>query len=83
MLEEGMTMPAKAEQLSDNVFSITLREGRNRQIRRMCSELDEEILKLRRVRVSTLKLGSLEVGKWRELTQKEVTDLKRSTRRKT
>ncbi|MBU0625438.1 rRNA pseudouridine synthase [Patescibacteria group bacterium] len=74
-LADGPTLPAKVRRFDANRFRIVLREGRNRQIRRMCEALGLEIRRLKRVRVHTLKLGRLPIGHWRELTKKEVTEL--------
>ena len=57
------------------VFRIVLKQGLNRQIRRMCNTLDYQVIKLQRVRIMNIKLGKLKVGEWRELTEDEVYDL--------
>ena len=57
-------------------LSITIHEGRNRQIRRMCAQCDLEVLRLQRVREHCLQLGTLPVGRWRYLTEKEISALK-------
>lgn len=57
------------------VFEITIREGRNRQIRRMCEAADLRVLRLRRTQEGTLRLGMLPSGKWRELTKEEIESL--------
>jgi len=54
------------------VITIKIIEGRNRQIRKMCSACGLKVLKLKRVSIDTLELGDLESGKWRYLTEKEV-----------
>lgn len=54
---------------------FTLNEGRNRQIRKMCEKCGLTIMKLTRISVGKLKLGELERGKWRELTENEVNYL--------
>lgn len=59
-----------------SVVEITLHEGRNRQIRRMCELLGFTVLRLRRISVGELSLGELPIGKWRFLTQKEIEYLK-------
>ena len=62
-----------------NVFStikITLYEGRNRQIRRMCEKSDLVVMRLRRVAVGNIKLNGLEPGKWRYLSPEEIDYLK-------
>lgn len=58
-------------------FSITIHEGRNRQIRRMCAQCGLEVLRLQRVREHSLCLGALPVGAWRPLTEAELTALKK------
>lgn len=55
---------------------ITLREGRNRQVRRMCASIGHSVRKLTRVRMGPLKLGDLRPGHWRDLTPAEVNRLK-------
>ena len=55
---------------------ITIHEGRNRQVRRMCAEAGMQVLRLTRISEGTLTLGDLEKGKWRQLTQKEIAALK-------
>ena len=57
-------------------FLVTIHEGRNRQIRRMCEAAGMRCVRLRRVREGALALGTLPVGKWRYLTEEEVRSLK-------
>ena len=57
------------------VLEIILREGRNRQIRKMCEQLGVEVARLKRVAVGQVKLGMLQPGKWRNLTLDEVKRL--------
>ena len=57
------------------IFRITLTQGLNRQIRRMCNAYDYQVIKLQRVRVMNIKLGKLKLGEWRDLTKEELTDL--------
>ena len=59
-------------------LSITIHEGKNRQIRRMCAQCGLTVKRLRRVREHTLELGDLPSGKWRYLTEEEVAALKRA-----
>ncbi len=83
--EEGMlldgrkTAPAQVRVVSSEagrcVVEITLYEGRNRQIRRMCEALGLEVARLRRNMVGSVKLGMQPAGSWRYLTPKEVRDL--------
>ena len=57
-------------------FLVTIHEGRNRQVRRMCEAAGMTVTKLRRVQEGSLKLGNLPLGKWRNLTDEEVAGLK-------
>ena len=63
-------------QLDDFRFKITLSQGLNRQIRRMCRRYQFTVTKLQRVRIKHLSLGKLELGHWRYLTDDEVSGLK-------
>lgn len=56
---------------------ITIHEGRNRQVRRMCQAAGMHVTRLRRIREGQLKLGDLPLGKWRHLTAGEILDLKK------
>ena len=79
-LDDGPTRPAKVTRLRDSEkythFEITLTEGRNRQVRRMVEALDSHVLKLVRVQIGAIAIGSLEIGKWRHLTPAEIASLK-------
>lgn len=72
--------PARAEVLRENgetaVLEVTIHEGKNRQVRRMCAACGLKVRRLRRVREHTLELGDLPVGRWRYLTEEEVKALK-------
>lgn len=57
-------------------FQVTIHEGRNRQVRRMCEAAGMHCTRLRRVREGSLSLGELPLGKWRHLTAQEVEELK-------
>lgn len=69
------TLPCKVEQVSKYVFQITLTQGLNRQIRRMCEVLGYEVYRLQRTRIMNIQLGNLPVGQWRDLSKKEKTRL--------
>jgi pseudouridine synthase len=75
-LADGPTRPAVVTRVRDSAththFEITLTEGRNRQVRRMVEALDATVLKLVRVRIGTLAIGTLPIGRWRLLTRAEV-----------
>ena len=76
-LEKGLsvmgtkTRPAKIKRLSSKRFRIVLKEGRNRQIRRMVGKVGGRVIGLRRIRISNIKLGKLSEGSWRYLGEKE------------
>jgi len=69
------TRPAKIKRISSRRFRIILKEGRNRQIRRMVRKVGNHVTRLRRIRVSKIKLGTLAEGAWRNLTEKEKKEL--------
>ena len=79
-LSDGPTRPATVTRLRDSArfthFEITLTEGRNRQVRRMVEALGARVLKLVRVRIGSIAIGPLPIGKWRLLTRDEVDALK-------
>lgn len=72
---DTVTRPCKVRQIGKDRFDIILTQGLNRQIRRMCEYLGYEILQLKRIRIMNLELGSLPVGKTRELTGQEMETL--------
>lgn len=74
-LKEGRTRPCKTTRLSPTKFKITLKEGKNRQIRRMVQKVGNEVVTLNRLRIKNIRLGTLPVGKWRHLTEKEKKEL--------
>lgn len=80
LLEDGITLPAKVRIVSQikntTVLEVTLHEGRNRQIRRMCEEVGLELIDLERTAFGPIRLGDLERGEYRELTKKEIENLK-------
>ena len=59
------------------VFLVTIHEGRNRQVRRMCQAAGLTVTRLRRVKEDSLELGQLPLGKWRHLTADEVASLRK------
>jgi 23S rRNA pseudouridine2605 synthase/23S rRNA pseudouridine2604 synthase len=72
----GHTRPTKTRRLSENRFRITLTEGKNRQIRRMCRKVGANVRHLKRVRIDCVELGDIKIGHWRHLTEDEVAQLK-------
>ena len=72
------TKPCGTSRVHSRSFRIILTEGRNRQIRRMCSALGYRVVRLVRVRIMHIGLGTLRAGEWRELRPKEKEDLLRT-----
>jgi 23S rRNA pseudouridine2605 synthase len=75
-LDGKMTLPATVNVLEKQqgrvVMTITIKEGRNRQIRRMCEAVGLEVARLRRISIGPLRLGMLKPGTYRELTADEL-----------
>jgi 23S rRNA pseudouridine2604 synthase len=71
---DTITRKCLVEQIHKKEFRITLTQGLNRQIRRMCEYLDYRVVKLRRVRIMNIKLD-VGVGKYRDVTKKEFDEL--------
>jgi len=65
------TRPARVARVSAMRFTITLQEGRNRQIRRMVAKVGHQVRALRRIRVAHIRLGKMKKGHWRHLSDKE------------
>jgi 23S rRNA pseudouridine2605 synthase/23S rRNA pseudouridine2604 synthase len=74
-LSEYTTRPCRIRRISDNTFSIVLKEGKNRQIRRMVEAIGNEVVRLKRIRISHIRLDRLKTGKWRYLLPDEVVEL--------
>ncbi|MCW3077346.1 MAG: Pseudouridine synthase [Bacteroidetes bacterium] len=70
--EETLPCVITREPESKRIFRIILKQGLNRQIRRMCNAFDYQVLKLQRVRVMHITLGKLKPGAWRNLTEDEL-----------
>ncbi len=79
VLSDGPTQPAEVKRVRDSAHctfvEITIREGRNRQVRRMIEVIGSKVLKLVRIRIGGLTIGDLPIGKYRELTPAEVRAL--------
>ena len=80
-LSDGPTRPARVRRVRDSEkythLEITLTEGRNRQVRRMIEALGATVLKLVRVKIGSIPIGGLQIGKWRMLTDAEVRTLRK------
>ena len=81
VLDGRLTYPAQLKVVrkgeKSTLFHLTIHEGRNRQVRRMCEAVGYPVLSLKRVSVGKLTLGDLEVGKYRALTKEEVCYLQK------
>jgi 23S rRNA pseudouridine2605 synthase/23S rRNA pseudouridine2604 synthase len=76
-LEDGPTRPADVTRRGPRRFTIVLREGRKRQIRRMCAAVGATVARLTRTRIENLALGDLASGAWRHVTNAELRELQR------
>jgi len=77
-LDDGITAPAKVGIVSPGVVRLTIHEGRNRQVRRMCDAVGYPVQRLVRTRIGSLRDAKLPPGSWRPLTLEEVRGLERS-----
>ena len=81
MLADRETLPARVQVIKrgadQSLLKVTLREGRNRQIRRIAESLGHPVIALHRIEIGSLRLGDLPRGHYRLLTNKEVAQLKR------
>jgi len=79
-LSDGPTLPARCKLIGPTPdgfsWQLTLREGRNRQIRRLCDQLGLKLISLKRLSLGPLTLGTLKVGQYRYLTNQEISKLK-------
>ncbi len=79
-LDDGRTLPARVKAIKieekNSIVEISIREGRNRQIRRMFDEVGHRVIDLKRTSVGEIELGNMELGKWRQLTEKELKYLR-------
>jgi 23S rRNA pseudouridine2604 synthase len=73
-----VTKPCFVRQEGQRRFRIILKQGLNRQIRRMCESLGYKVKTLKRIRIMHIQLGNLAVGKWRYLTPAEMDQLERA-----
>jgi 23S rRNA pseudouridine2605 synthase len=77
-LEDGITSPAKVALSHPNLLRLTIHEGRNRQVRRMCEAIGHPVVRLVRTRIGPLSDRQLAPGAWRELTLGELRALERA-----
>ena len=79
-LDDGRTAPAKVRQLKPGVLELTIHEGRNHQVRRMCEAVGHRVRTLQRIRFGPLRLDDLPEGAHRRLKQAEVEGLRRGAK---
>jgi 23S rRNA pseudouridine2605 synthase len=83
LLDDGITAPAKAtilkQEKTTTIMEVTLFEGKNRQIRRMCETVGLKLVDLQRIQFGPIRMGNLKVGQYRPLTKEEIKTLKNIT----
>ncbi len=76
LIEDYKTSPSKLyiikASLESSLVSITIHEGKNRQVRKMCSAIGHDVITLKRISIGDITLGNLQKGSWRMLTQPEI-----------
>ena len=79
-LDDEPIAPAQAEEVSRHegqaLLRVTIHQGKNRQVRRMCARIGLHVARLQRIQEDTLLLGDLPPGKWRYLTDRELQEIK-------
>lgn len=75
------TAKCELKRIDDRTFSITLTQGLNRQIRRMCEACGYKVVKLKRIRIMNIRLKDLPEGRFRELSKDEIAELRSGTKR--
>ena len=78
-LDDGLTAPARVGLVAPNLLRITIHEGRNRQVRRMCDAVGHPVVRLVRTRIGPLVDPGLAPGQWRQLSHQEVRKLAEAT----
>lgn len=74
--EYTVTKKCKLVKIRDKTFKITLSQGLNRQIRRMCSSFGYNVVNLKRIKIMDLRIEGLKLGAWRNLTSEELENIK-------
>ena len=70
-----LAKPESIKRIDENTVEITIHEGKNREVRKIFEALGKKVLKLQRIQIGKLRLGDLKSGKWRYLTEKELSDI--------
>ncbi|HAG42130.1 MAG TPA: 23S rRNA pseudouridine synthase F [Clostridium sp.] len=71
------TRPCKVSRITEDTFRIILTQGLNKQIRRMTKTFGYTVVRLERIRIINIKIDGIDTGKWRNLTEEEVMELKK------
>lgn len=74
-LDGHPTLPAETQKLGDRSFTITIVEGRNRQVRRMCEVFGYNVLKLKRIRIGQIELDTIKEGQYMEIPADKIVSL--------
>ncbi|MCY6960283.1 pseudouridine synthase [Clostridium brassicae] len=72
------TKPCEVIRVSENTFRIILTQGLNRQIRKMSKVFGYKVVRLERIRIMNIKIDGIDTGKWRNLTEREILELRKS-----
>lgn len=75
-----VTRPCKVTRVNKDTFNIILTQGLNKQIRRMSKAFGFNVIKLYRIRIMNIKVDGIEYGKWRNLTEEEIRELRENTK---
>lgn len=75
VLDGFKTLPAKVQKIDKKIFTMTIVEGKNRQVRRMCEIMGNPVVTLKRIRIGNLKLGEIKEGKYLILDENEIKTL--------
>jgi 23S rRNA pseudouridine2605 synthase len=82
-IDGKLTAPAKVKKLkrveSNSWIEVTIREGRKRQIRKMCERVGHQVIRLMRIRINGLEMGPLEPGSYRKMTEEEIHTMMKET----
>lgn len=79
VIDGRRTAPAQVVAVAPHVLRVTVREGRNRQVRKMCEAVGHPVTQLKRIAIGPIKDAHLKVGRWRDLTADEVRRLRAAT----
>ena len=76
--EEYITKPAKVKKINSSCIEITIHEGKNRQIRKMCEAVGKKVLSLHRSYIGALSVNDLKIGEWRYLSEKDLKSIEKN-----